>query len=117
MSDGKAYKMLNKKIKDEILHCLKKEKVHKIILFGSHADGTPCADSDIDLIIVSGKEGMSKTYKDYLKNKNSISKKLLRMKEKYPLDLIVYTKDEWAFLKASRTSFIRAIEEEGVDLL
>jgi predicted nucleotidyltransferase len=109
--------MLNKKIKDEILHCLKKERVHKIILFGSHAYGTPYADSDIDLIIVSDIKGMSKTYKDYLKNKNSISKKLLRIKKKYPLDLIVYTKDEWAFLKASRTSFIRAIEEKGVDLL
>jgi len=109
--------MLNKEIKDEILHCLKKEKVHKIILFGSHAYGTPCADSDIDLIIISDNDGMSKTYKDYLKNKNYISKKLLKLRKKYPLDLIVYTKDEWSFLKASKTSFIRSIEEKGVDLL
>ena len=109
--------MLNKEIKDEILHCLKKEKVHKIILFGSHAYGTPYADSDIDLIIISDNDGMSKTYKDYLKNKNCISKKLLKLGKKYPLDLIVYTKDEWSFLKASKTSFIRSIEEKGVDLL
>ncbi len=52
-----------------------------------------------------------------LKNKNSISKKLLKIREKYPIDLIVYTKDEWAFLKSSVTSFIRAIEEKGIDLL
>jgi len=68
--------MLNKEIKDEILDCLKKEKVHKIILFGSHAYGSPYSDSDIDLLIVSDNEGMSRTYKEYLKNKNSISKKL-----------------------------------------
>ncbi len=109
--------MLDRKIKDEILYCLKKEKLHKIILFGSHAYGTPYADSDIDLLIVSDNEGMSKNYRDYLKNKNNISKKLLGIRKKYPLDLIVYTKDEWAFLKASRSSFIKAIEEQGIDLL
>lgn len=109
--------MLNEEIKDEILHCLKKEKVHKIILFGSHAHGTPYADSDIDLLVVSDSEGVSKTYKDYLKNKNYISKRLLKIKKKYPIDLLVYTKDEWALLKASRTSFIRAIEEKGINLL
>ncbi len=109
--------MLDRKIKDEILYCLKKEKLHKIILFGSHAYGTPYADSDIDLLIVSDNEGMSKNYRDYLKNKNNISKKLLGIRKKYPLDLMVYTKDEWAFLKASRSSFIKAIEEQGIDLL
>lgn len=109
--------MLKKEIKDEILDCLKKEKVHKIILFGSHAYGSPYSDSDIDLLIVSDNEGMSRTYKEYLKNKNSISKKLLKIRKKYPIDLIVYTKDEWAFLKSSGTSFIRTIEEKGVDLL
>ena len=109
--------MLKKEIKDEILHCLKEEKVHKIILFGSHAYGTPYADSDIDLIIISDNDGMSKTYKDYLENKNYLSKKLLKLRKKYPLDLIVYTKDEWSFLKSSNTSFIRSIEEKGVDLL
>jgi predicted nucleotidyltransferase len=109
--------MLNKEIKDEILRCLAKEKVHKIILFGSHAHGMPSDDSDIDLIIISDKNGMSKTYEDYLKNKNYISKKLLKLRKKYPLDLIVYTKDEWSFLKASKTSFIKSIEEKGIDLL
>ena len=109
--------MLAKKIKDEILQCLKKEKLHKIILFGSHAYGTPYADSDIDLVIVSDSEGMSRSYRDYLRNKNSISKRLLGIRKKYPIDLIVYTKGEWTFLKASKTSFIKAIEEKGIDLL
>ncbi|WDN87057.1 hypothetical protein BuS5_00025 [Desulfosarcina sp. BuS5] len=44
-----------------------------------------------------------------------ISKKLLKIKKKYPLDLIVYTKDEWAFLKDSKTSFIQIIEEKGIN--
>jgi len=109
--------MFDRKIKNEILQCLKNENLHKIILFGSHAYGTPCADSDIDLIIVSNARGMSKNYKDYLKNKTMISKKLLKIKKKYPLDLIVYTKDEWAFLKASKTSFIKTIEEKGIDFI
>ncbi len=109
--------MLDKKIKDEILHCLKKEKLHKIILFGSHAYGTSHTDSDIDLLIISDNKGMSKNYRDHLKNKNIISKHLLGIRKKYPIDLIVYTKDEWDFLKATKISFIKAIEEKGLDLL
>jgi len=74
--------MLDKKIKDEILHCLKKEKLHKIILFGSHAYGTSHTDSDIDLLIISDKKGMSKNYRAHLKNKNAISKHLLGIRKK-----------------------------------
>jgi len=109
--------MLDIKIKDEILKCLNKEKLHKIILFGSHAYGAPYADSDIDLIIISNNKGMSKSYRDYLKNKNAISSKLLPIRKKYPIDLIVYTKDEWEFLKASKMLFIKNIEKNGVDIL
>ncbi len=109
--------MLDEKIRKEILQCLREENLHKIILFGSHAYGTPGSDSDIDLVIVSERKGMSKNYKDYLRNKNSISKKMLGIRRKYPLDLIVYTKDEWDLLKSLKTSFIRDIEEKGLNLL
>jgi len=109
--------MLDKKIKDEILHCLPKEKLHKIILFGSHAYGTSHKDSDIDLLIISDNKGMSETYRDHLKNKNTISQYLIGIRKKYPIDLIVYTKDEWEFLKATKISFIKTIEDKGIDLL
>ena len=109
--------MLDEEIRKEILQCLRKENLYKVILFGSHAYGTPGADSDIDLLIVSERKGMSKSYKDYIRNKSTISKKLLGIRRKYPLDLLVYTKDEWDLLKSLKTSFIRDIEEKGVNLL
>ncbi len=109
--------MLDPKIKVEILKCLEQEKLHKIILFGSHAYGTPLDDSDIDLIVISDEQEMSKNYKDFLKNKNKISTKLLPLKKKYPIDLIVYTKAEWEHLKTSKILFIKNIEDQGVAIL
>ena len=109
--------MLDTNIKNEILKCLDKEKLHKIILFGSHAYGTPGDDSDIDLIIISADKEMSRNYKEFLKNKNSISTKLLPVKRKYPIDLIVYTKAEWEYLKSSNTLFIKNIDEQGISIL
>ena len=109
--------MLDIKIKNEILKCLKKEKLHKIILFGSHAYGIPREDSDIDLIVVSDNEEMSKNYRDFLNNKNKISTKLLPLKKKFPIDLIVYTRAEWEHLKTSNTLFIKNIEDQGIAIL
>lgn len=89
----------------------------KVILFGSHAHGIPHKDSDIDLVVILDKKGKSDSYKAMINNRMEISKKLRDLKQKYPMDILVYTKDEWEELKASKSSFIERIEKGGVAIL
>ena len=89
----------------------------KAILFGSYAHGTPHDDSDIDLVVILDKEGKSDSYKTVIDNRMEISRRLRELRRKYPIEILVYTKDEWAELKASGSSFIQKIETEGISIL
>jgi uncharacterized protein len=109
--------MIPQKIKKELLDCLKGSNLYRVILFGSYADRREHPESDIDLLIVTEIEELSKNYEDHLKHKNAISNKLIPLRKRYPIDIIVYTKDEWKFLNDCNTSFIKVISEKGVDLL
>jgi predicted nucleotidyltransferase len=89
-------------IKQEIIDCLSKEpKPLKLILFGSHAHGMPHEDSDIDLLVVLDRKGKSPDYGTLIRNRREISARLRSLKKKCPVDLIVYTKDEWEELKTA----------------
>jgi uncharacterized protein len=90
---------------------------HKVILFGSYAYGEPGDDSDLDLVVILDKRGSSPDYNMFLRNKLEIARKLRRLRRKYPVDLLVYTRDEWDHLRRSGSSFIRKIEREGIALL
>ena len=89
----------------------------KVILFGSYARGIPHNDSDIDLVVILNRKGKSASYKSVIKNRMEISKRLRNLKKKYPMDVLVYTKEEWEELRASETSFIRKIEKDGIAIL
>jgi predicted nucleotidyltransferase len=89
----------------------------RVILFGSHARGTPHVESDIDLVVVLDKEGKSNSYRNLVRNRVEISKRLRQLKRTHPVDILVYTKDEWEALRASKSSFIQRIEAEGLDIL
>jgi len=89
----------------------------RVILFGSYAQGTSHDDSDIDLVVILDKEGKSDSYKTVINNRIEISRRLRELKKKYPIDILVYTKDEWDELKASESSFIQKIEKDGVAIL
>ena len=110
--------MLQPDVKQEIIDCLSKPpKPLRVILFGSYAYGMPHEDSDIDLLVILDRDGMSSNYKTLIQNRQEVSGRLQVLKKKYPVDLIVYTKEEWEELKAIGTSFIREIEENGVSLI
>lgn len=105
---------IRKKITDELNAS---PKPLKVILFGSYAQGTPHDDSDIDLVVILDKEGKSDSYRTLINNRIEISRRLRELKKKYPIDILVYTKDEWDELKASESSFIQKIEKDGVAIL
>jgi len=89
----------------------------RVILFGSYARGAPHGESDIDLVVVLNKEGKSDSYRSLLRNRVEINRRLRELKRKHPVDILVYTKDEWEALKASKTSFVQRVEAEGLDIL
>jgi transcriptional regulator with XRE-family HTH domain/predicted nucleotidyltransferase len=89
----------------------------KVILFGSYALGTPRKDSDIDIVVILDKEGKSDSYAAMIQNRMEVYRRLRQMRARYPMDVLVYTKDEWEELRASGSSFIRGIERDGVSIL
>ena len=101
----------------QIQTLLKNHDIYRVSLFGSYAVGTAHSESDIDLLVILDKKGISKNYKELLQNKRIISKELRELRKVIPIDLLVYTKDEWVRLKNSGSSFIKHIEKESIQLI
>lgn len=76
----------------------------KIILFGSHAYGTPTSESDLDLLVVMPFEGSP------LSQAVKISRQLKLM---IPIDLIVRTQEQLDRRLAMDDFFMREIVERG----
>lgn len=72
----------------------------KIYLFGSYATGMANEDSDIDLLVV--KETLEPRYK------RSIEIQRLLIGTKLPVDIVVYTNDEFENEKLKQHSFINS---------
>lgn len=77
----------------------------KIILFGSHAYGTPNEDSDIDLLIIKD------TDLPFNKRAAEIRRSLRGIG--VPLDLVVYTPSEVEKYKNNKFSFLGKIDQQG----
>ena len=95
---------------------LKNIGIHKIILFGSLASGDNQLDSDIDLIVVTNDEYLPKSYKEksdlYLK----VSRSLIDLTEKIPIDLLVYTKPMYNKFNELGSLFSKEISQKGIVL-
>lgn len=109
---------MNEIIIDQIRDRLKKQlDLTQIILFGSHAAKSNSPDSDIDLIVILNHTGFSKSFAEKIKKRSSVSKLLSDIRRQVPLDILVYTKDEWEYLSKQNSSFMREIKETGVRLI
>jgi len=101
----KRNKTTNKNIVDHLVDKLKSSyKPDLIVLFGSRTGSTFDEDSDIDLLIIKD------TKKRPLWRRVEVRKKLSTEK---PLDIIVYTPEEFENLKDSGSSFINDILNKG----
>jgi predicted nucleotidyltransferase len=110
--------MLPNEIQNEIVSGLTTDsEVGRIILFGSYATGKADPESDIDLIVILNKKGFSRSYTEMIETRMRLSKPLLKLRETVPIDLFVYTADEWKTVERSQSDFIRNVQKEGVDLL
>ena len=77
----------------------------KIYLFGSYATGMANEDSDIDLLVV--KETLEPRYK------RSIEIQRLLIGTKLPVDVLVYTNDEFENEKLNKYSFVNSAIKEA----
>jgi len=80
----------------------------KVILFGSHAYGTPTPDSDVDLLIIMPVEEGSTA--------RAAGRVYSSIEYGFPIDLIVRTPEKVAHSLAIGDYFIRRVMQEGREL-
>jgi len=104
-------------IKVEILQRLEPLNLNKIILFGSHAYGTPHKDSDIDLYVVTNDNYIPQSYKEKRALVWNISNKILDIRKQYSIDLLVHTKKMHEKFVELQSSFSKEVLKHGKVLL
>ena len=101
------------KVLEYMVSCLQPADPYKVILFGSHANGTPNEHSDIDIMVVLDNYHVSKTYRERRDIKKSVRRLLLEVNRKIPLDVLVYSREELKMLKEYGNYFVDDIEKTG----
>lgn len=101
---------------EEIKNRLSILNPERIILFGSHAQGSAGVDSDIDLIVVLNKDEAAGSFREKMTSTVAVRKLLADINRQVALDVLVYSKKEWQALVESRSSFSREILEKGITL-
>lgn len=101
----------------ELKEILTQLNPYKAILFGSSVYGNFTDDSDIDLIVVLERNDVPANFDERIQNYSLVKRFFKPLKDKVPMDIIVYTKSEWQnFIKANN-SFTREILERGEFLI
>ena len=78
--------------------------VEKVVLFGSYAEGIATDDSDVDLLVICSFEG---------KSVNKSVEIRMKLRPKFPLDLIVRTPEKVRQRLEMGDDFMREILQEG----
>jgi len=95
-----------KKIEEIISKIIRNYDPDKIILFGSYAKGTANEDSDLDLIIVK--------HTDTPKHKRGREVRKFLLGSMIPIDLKIYTPDEFENEKDSGFSFLNTAIKDSL---
>jgi uncharacterized protein len=86
---------------------------YRIILFGSATDNATNDPADIDLLVVLDSDTVSQTYEEKMKNKLLVRRCIYQLSKEVRIDLLVYTKAEYAIVKSSENSFFKDIDLKG----
>ena len=103
--------MVNSTYIQQIKEKLSELNPHKVILFGSHAYGTPY--SDIDLLVVTNDEFMPQSYKERQKLYLKVGNHILDILQQVPVDLLVYKLPMYRQFVESGSSFSREVLTQG----
>lgn len=88
------------KITEVVSKIAKDFNPEKIILFGSYANGTANENSDLDLIVIQET--------DQPRHKRGIDIQFSFKKYLFPIDLLVYTRNEFEIDKKNRYTFLNS---------
>lgn len=99
---------------EQIIEKLKPLNPHKVILFGSYAEGINTKDSDIDLLVVTNDDFIPQNFREKLNIKLKIACEIEELRRKVPIDLLVYTKPMFAKFLALDSMFCREILNKGI---
>jgi len=103
-------------LKKQIVEQLKPLAPKKVILFGSHAWGTPDKDSDLDIYVVTNDNFIPNNWKEkskiYLKYKRTLD----TINDQKGIDLIVHTKPMYNKFVQMDGMFCRKILQHGIKL-
>ncbi len=109
--------MLTDQIQREIIKNLNPINPKTVILFGSYATGTPNADSDIDLYVVTRDEFIPSNFEENLKVKKKVYQALGKFRKKYATDILVHTIPVHQKFMQSGSSFSKEIMGNGIILI
>ncbi len=101
------------KLSQAILERLKILDPLKIILFGSRAKGTSDKNSDIDLLVVLNIKGFPESFKERMANHRKVRRLLTDININVPMDIIVFTIEEWNRFLDDGSSFATEIVNNG----
>ena len=105
------------KIKLEIIKNLEPLNLNQIILFGSHAYGTPHKDSDIDLYVVTNDDFMPQSWREKNQLYLKVSRAIRELREHVAIDLIVHSKKMYEVFKETNSSFFKYDISRGISLI
>jgi len=109
--------MISQQIKNEIIESLRPIDPERVILFGSYAYGTPNADSDIDLYVVTKENIIPSNFEENLEIKKRVYIALKQFRKKYASDIIVHTKPLHQKFIEMGSSFSKEIMRKGIVLI
>ncbi len=96
-----------------IVDALKEIDPHQIYLFGSAANTSDHADSDLDIVVILNNDNETKTYDEKLETRVMVRNALLELSFEIPIDLLVYSKKEFSRMRDINEYFYREITEKG----
>lgn len=98
---------------EEIKDRLVPDGIEKLILFGSHAYGTPTEDSDIDLLVVTADQEIPQSFSEKSKVYLRIARRVDDIRRRVPVDLIVHTHPMHEKFLELDSMFSREIRKKG----
>ncbi len=98
---------------DQLKRRISELNPHLILLFGSHASGTPGEDSDIDLIVVTKDEFIPGNFNERIDLQLRVSEHIFDIAKKVPVDLIVYTLPMYKKFLEQDNEFAKDVRTKG----
>jgi len=96
-----------------LVEAIKRSDPYRIILFGSHANGTATENSDIDMMVILDNNDVAKTYQERAEKKLIVNRLVRNINYMVALDILVYSRAEYNIVKDSGNYFIDEIEKTG----